>query len=235
MEPEVLVRRAEIFHRRMPGAGYHLRRPALRFGAADRDRSAGADQAGYFPRRHAAHDRERHLHHQRQRTGRGLPADPLPGRLLRSRGGPGHGPAAGVGQAHPRPRRVDGIRNPQERLSDHPLQPQTHGAGDDAAQGPRGGQRGQSRVAPQGGHRRGDPRIVHGVGYQSGADFHRQHDQAGTRLGAPRKADPGAGSADRILQAHAPGRSVDPRQCPPVPPGAALRPAPLRPGTGRPL
>ncbi len=75
------------------------------------------------------------------------PADPLAGCVFRSPGGSLDGPSTGHGQADPGPRRLDGIRDPQERLPDPEVQSQAHRAGDDFPARPGRGERWLARLA----------------------------------------------------------------------------------------
>ena len=94
----------------------------------DKDEETGAavdprrQGAGGLLRRNSAHDRQRHLHHQRHRARRRQPAAPLAGRLLRSRQGqePLVGQAALHRPHHPVPRLVARLR---VRPQGHPLRP----------------------------------------------------------------------------------------------------------------
>ena len=94
----------------------------------DKDEETGAavdprrQGAGGLLRRNPADDRERHLHHQRHRARRRLPAAPLARRLLRPRQGqePLVGQAALHRPHHPVPRLVARLR---VRPQGHPLRP----------------------------------------------------------------------------------------------------------------
>ena len=90
---ELPARRAAV-RRGVPAAWPDLRRAAARQGAPGRldKEAAGAkkpikdvQRAGGLPGRAAAHDRQRHLRHQRHRARHRLAAAPLAGRVLRPR------------------------------------------------------------------------------------------------------------------------------------------------------
>ena len=84
-----------------------------------------------------AHDRQGHVHHQRHRAGRRLPAGPLAGRLLRAH----HRQDLGQGrlhrQGHPVPGCVAGVRDRQARHGRRPARPQAQAERHRAAQGAR--------------------------------------------------------------------------------------------------
>ena len=90
------ARAAEIRRRGMPAARHHLRRAAQgdaaprRLGCRRGHRRALDPRhqgAGRLHGRHAAHDQERHLHHQRHRARHRLADAPLARRVLRPRQG----------------------------------------------------------------------------------------------------------------------------------------------------
>ena len=91
------VRAAEVRRRRVPAARHDLRRAAQGQAAPDRVRCERGDRrqvdqgrqgAGRLHGRHAVHDAERHLRHQRHRARHRLADASFAGRVLRSR--PGH-------------------------------------------------------------------------------------------------------------------------------------------------
>ena len=108
------VRAAQVRRRRVPAARHDLRRAAEGEAAPDRVRCERGDRrqvgqgrqgAGRLHGRHAVHDAERHLHHQRHRARHRQPDAPLAGRVLRSR----PGQHARLGQA--------AVRRPHHSLS----------------------------------------------------------------------------------------------------------------------
>ena len=108
------LRAAEVRRRRVHAARPDLRRAAQGAPAPDRVRyqrgdrlevGQGVQGAGRVHGRHAAHDAERHLHHQRHRARHRLADAPLAGRVLRSR----PRPHARLGQA--------AVRRPHHSLS----------------------------------------------------------------------------------------------------------------------
>ncbi len=88
------ARRAGVRRQGVPAARPDLRGAAARQGAPGRLRQGGRRpqearqgraRAGGLPRRAAAHDRQRHLRHQRHGARNRLAAPPQPGRVLRPR------------------------------------------------------------------------------------------------------------------------------------------------------
>ena len=88
------VRAAEVRRRRVPAARHDLRGAAEGEAAPDRVRCERGDRrqvgqgrqgAGRLHGRHALHDAQRHLHHQRHRARHRQPDAPLAGRVLRPR------------------------------------------------------------------------------------------------------------------------------------------------------
>ena len=138
------VRAAEVRRRRVPAARHDLRGAAEGEAAPDRVRCERGDRrqvrqgregAGRLHGRHAVHDAQRHLHHQRHRARHRQPDAPLAGRVLRPR----PRPHARLGQAavrrphHPLSRLLARLRVRRQghRLRAHRPAPQA--AGDDAA------------------------------------------------------------------------------------------------------
>ena len=126
----------------------------------------GHQGAGRLHGRHAAHDEERHLHHQRHRARHRLADAPLAGRLLRPR----QGQDALVGQAavrrphHPLSRLLarHRVRRQGHRARAHRPPPQD--PGDVAADGARHGRRGDPVDLLQQDHlRAGRRRLAHPV------------------------------------------------------------------------
>ncbi len=142
------------------------RRPPRRLGQGRGDRRPvhpRREGAGGLLRRDPADDRERDLHHQRDRARRRLPAPPQPGRLLRPR----QGQEPLVGQAplqrpdHPVPRLVDRLR---VRPQGHPLRahrPPPQAAGDrPAPRARRRARHGEEEPGRVPRHGRGDPQVL---------------------------------------------------------------------------
>ena len=137
---------AEIRRRGMPAARHDLRRAAEGDAAPGRVGRRRGDRRALDPRhqgagrlhgRHAAHDDERHLHHQRHRAGHRLADAPLARRVLRPR--QGQDPFLGQVSVR-RPRHSLSrllarfrVRRQGPRLCAHRPPPQA--AGDDAAAG----------------------------------------------------------------------------------------------------
>ncbi|CAA9526881.1 MAG: DNA-directed RNA polymerase beta subunit, partial [uncultured Thermomicrobiales bacterium] len=186
-------------------------------GDARDGRDQGDGSRRDLPRRLPDDDLRRHVHHQRRRARRRLPARPLPGRLLLPRRGPGDRQAGHHRQTDPEPRRLAGVRDVEPR---HPLgqgRPQAEDAGHDPAPGDRDRDR---RAADRNLRRRG---------YEPRPALHADH----PRQGHGHRQDPRSGD-HRTLPAPAPRRSADPRQRDqpvgePVFQRAALRPGPRRP------
>ncbi len=76
-------------------------------GQGDRRDQGAGDLHGRFP----AHDRKGHVHHQRRRARRRLPARPLSRRLPDAGAGRHERPRPLLRQAHPEPRRLAGVRD----------------------------------------------------------------------------------------------------------------------------
>ena len=169
---ELPPREAEVRRGRVPPARDDLLRahqggrPPGRLGQGRGDRRPVHPRrqgAGGLLRRDPAHDGERDLHHQRDRAGRGQPAAPLAGRLLRPR--QGQEPLLGQDPLqrphHPVPRLVDRLRvRPQgHALRAHRPAPQAagHGAAARPRRRPRHRQEGPGRL-PR--HARGDPQVL---------------------------------------------------------------------------
>ena len=125
---------------RVPAARRDLCRPPARAAAPGDLRQGGPGRhqgrqghqgAGGLHGRIAAHDRDRHLHHQRDRARHRLPVAPLPGRLLRPRQGqdPLLGQAPVLGACDPLPRVLAGlrVRSQGQRLRAHRPAPQAAG------------------------------------------------------------------------------------------------------------
>ena len=137
---QVRVRSAEIRRRRVPPARHDLRRSAQGDAATHRVRRRSRDAgqirqghqgAGRLHGRHAAHDRERHLHRQRHRARHRLADAPQPRRVLRSRQGqePFLGQALVRRPHHPLSRLVarHRVRRQGHRLRAHRSAPQDSG------------------------------------------------------------------------------------------------------------
>ena len=123
----------------MPRARRHLRRAAQGAHAAQDQvrRKRGRDQgAGHLHGRLPAHDRQRHLHHQRRRARRRLPAGALARRVLHRRGGPDQRPRPVHGQADPVARRLARVRDRQPRRHVGQGRPQAQDPGHHAAARP---------------------------------------------------------------------------------------------------
>ena len=150
------VRAAEIRRRRVPAARHDLRRAAEGHAAPHRVRCERGDRrqvgqghqgAGRLYGRHAAHDVERHLRHQRHRARHRLADAPLARRVLRPR--PGQDPFLGqaaVRRPHHSLSRLLArlrVRRQGHRLCAHRPSPQV--AGDDAALCAWAGRRGDPR------------------------------------------------------------------------------------------
>ena len=150
-----------------------------------------------------------HLHHQRHRARRGVPAGPVPGRLLRAhrrqdlRQGHLHR------QADPEPRRLAGVRDRQARHGRRPPRPQAQAERHRAAQGPRLDQR-------------ADPRGVRRVRVDDAHPGEGPHPGPGRR-------------AARHLPQAAPGRAADARGRADAAEQLLLQPQALRPRQGRSL
>ncbi len=193
----------------MQGARQDLRRPALRQRRVH-EPPHGRDQDpdgvhGRLP----AHDREGHLHHQRHRARRGVPARALARRLLRPH------PREALRQGHllrahhPEPRRLARVRDRQARPGRRAHRPQAQAVGHGLPQGARDDQR-------------GDPRGVQGLPVdrpdpREGCHPHQGRGAQGHLPQAP------AGRAGRRR-----GRARAPRQL-------LLQPQALRPREGRSL
>ena len=91
--------------------------------------------AGCLHGRHAAHDRQRHLHRERHRARDRQPDAPLAGRLLRSRQGqdPQLGQVPVRRPHHPLPRLVARLRVRRQGPDPRPHRPSPQDPGDDAA------------------------------------------------------------------------------------------------------
>ena len=158
------VRSAEIRRRGMPAARHDLRGAAQGDAAPDRVRRRPGDRrevgqgyqgAGRLHGRHAAHDGQRHLHHQRHRARHRLADAPLAGRLLRPRQGQDAflRQAALRGAHHPLSRLLarHRVRRQGHRARAHRPAPQD--PGDVAADGARHGRRGDPLHLLRVGHR----------------------------------------------------------------------------------
>ena len=112
-------------HRRgVPRQGHHLqpavvRRGHLRQQGDRRDQGAGSLHGGL-----PDHDRAGHLHHQRHRACRGVPARALARRLLLPRARQDHRQGGLHREDHPQPRRVARVRRGQEGHGRRPHRPQ---------------------------------------------------------------------------------------------------------------
>ena len=141
---EVRVRGAEVRRRGVPAARHHLRRSAQGHAAARglghrRGSRLALDPryqgAGRLHGRHAAHDRQRHLHRQRHRARDREPDAPLAGRLLRPRQGqdPQLGQVPVRRPHHPLSRFVARLRVRRQGPDPRPHRPSPQDPGDDAA------------------------------------------------------------------------------------------------------
>ena len=176
---EVRVRGAQVRRRGMPAARHHLRRSAQGHAAARRvghRRGSGLaldpryQGAGRLHGRHAAHDRQRHLHRQRHRARDREPDAPLAGRLLRPRQGqdPFLGQVPVRRPHHPLSRLVARLRVRRQGPDPRPHRPSPQDPGDDAAA--RARQRRDLEEA-RGCRRQGpDARSDRGPGHVAGGD-----------------------------------------------------------------
>ncbi len=198
---------AEVRRRGVPGARHDVRRaaqgddPARRLeqgpgdGRQDDPRHQGA---GGLLRRHPAHGRPRHLHHQRHRAGHRQPAPPVAGRLL-----PHRGQDALRRADHPVPRVVGGVRVRREEPAVRPDRPQ--------AQVPRDGVPAGARPA----RRQRDPEdVLHGrraraAGRQDPLEGVRLRSSGGGRPQELRDSGVGAGAARRQEDPPRPGRGAE--------------------------
>ena len=206
---------------RVPPARRDLRRPAARDGRAAEQEDQRDQGAGALLRRPAAHDRDRHVHHQRRGARRGVAAGALAGRLLRRQHGRGDRSHAVHREADPEPRRVAGVRDQQPRHSDRQGRPQAQDSGHDAAAGARRlgsgrvlQRRGAARRAAQdrvaAGHRRADHADAGGRRRRLAAPIRGDHAGQGSAGRGARGAQQRVGHAGG-LQAAAAGRSADDR------------------------
>ena len=146
---------AEVRRGRVPGAGHDLRRaaqghdPARRLeqgsgdGRQDHPRHQGA---GGLLRRHPADDRQRHVHHQRDRARHRVAAPPVAGRVL-----PLRRQDALHRADHPVSRLLGGVRVRHEEPALRPHRPQAEVPGDGVPARPRAARR-----------RRDHPHLLHG-------------------------------------------------------------------------
>ena len=130
------LRRGQGLRRGVQGQGHDVRGSAVRHRGVHQQHHR-RDQVpdglhGRLPR----DDRQGHLHHQRHRACRRVAAGPLAGHLLRPQHRQDHREGRLLGQDHPQPRRVAGVRRRQARHRRRPDRPQASPAGHRAAQGP---------------------------------------------------------------------------------------------------
>ena len=196
-------------HRVVQGARPDLRRPAVRHGGVHEHQHRRDQEPDGLHGRLPLDDRARHLHHQRDRAGRGVPAGPQPGRLLRAH------PRQDVRQGHlhrpdhPEPGRLAGVRDRQARHDRRAGRPQAQAVGDRAAQG-------------AGLEQRPDPRGLRRLRVDAG------HPGEGPHPG------PGRRAAGHLPQA-APGRAADQGGGADPAGQPLLQRQALRPGQGRPV
>ena len=150
-----------------------------------------------------------HVHHQRHRACRRLPAGPLAGRLLRPRDRQDDREGRLLRQDHPEPGCVAGVRRRQARHRGRAHRPQAPPAGHRAAQG--------ARL-----DRRADPAALRVL----------RDDPRHPGEGPHRRA--GRGAARHLPQA-ASGRAAHARERADPPGEPVLQGQALRPGQGRPL
>ncbi len=205
------VRRAEVHGRRVQGEGRLLPGAAVRRDPLHQPRDRRDQGAGRVHGRLPAHDAARHLHHQRHRARRGVPARALPGRLLRRRARQDVRQDHLQREGHPEPRRVARVRDRQARHPVRAHRPQAQAAGHAARARPRPGR------DARGDHRA--PRL-------------RRDGAAHAR---PRPGHHEGRVAHRAVQALPSRRAAHHRLRPHAPRGPVLQPAALRPGEGRPL
>ena len=176
---EVRIRRAEVRRRGVPAARHHLRRaaqghPAARGVGHRRGSGLALDPrhqgAGCLHGRHAAHDRQRHLHRERHRARHRQPDAPLAGRVLRPRQGqdPQLGQVPVRRPHHPLSRLVARLRVRRQGPDPCPHRPSPQDPGDDAAA--RARQRRDLEEARRGHRQEPDARSVGGPGPVAGGD-----------------------------------------------------------------
>ena len=180
---EVRVRRAQVRRRGVPAARHHLCRAAQGDAAARglghrRGSRLALDPrhqgAGCLHGRHAAHDRQRHLHRQRHRARHRQPDAPLAGRLLRPRQGqdPQLGQVPVRRPHHPLSRLVARLRVRRQGPDPCPHRPPPQDPGDDAAA--RARQRRDLEEARRRHRQEPDARSVGGPGPVAGGDPRRR-------------------------------------------------------------
>ncbi len=139
--PRPSVRAAQVLDRGVQGTRHHLLGAAVRHRRVHEQHDRRDQEPDGLHGRLPADDRQGHLHHQRHRACRGVPAGPLARRLLRQvrRQDLGQGPLRL--QDHPVPRCLARVRDRQARPGRRPRRPQAQAVGHRAAQGPRLGRR----------------------------------------------------------------------------------------------
>ena len=164
------LRAAQVLDRRVQGAGHDLRGPALRDGRVHEHHHRRDQEPDGLHGRLPAHDRARHLRHQRHRARRRLPARPLAGRVLRAHRRQDVRQGRLHRQDHPLAGRLARVRDRQARHGRCPHRPQAQAVGHGAAQGPRldrgadprgvRRRRVDARHAREGPHRRQDEALL---------------------------------------------------------------------------
>ena len=129
------LRRGQGPGRRVQRQGHDVRGPAVRHGRVHQQQHRRDQEPDGLHGRLPDDDREGHLHHQRHRACRGVPAGPLAGCVLRRDHRQVHREDAAQRQGDPRPRCVAGVRRRQARHRRCAHRPQAPPAGHRAAQG----------------------------------------------------------------------------------------------------
>ena len=203
------LRRGQGLRRGVPRQGHDLRGPAVRHRGVHQQHHRRDQEPDGVHGRLPGDDRQGHVHHQRHRARRRLPAGPLPGRLLRPQHRQDDREGRLLGQDHPEPGCLAGVRRRQARHRRCPHRPQAPPAGHRAAQG-------------AGLDRRADPgavRVLRDHPGHAGEGPHRR---------------PGRGAARHLPQA-APGRAADQGERADPAGEPVLQGQALRPGQGRPV
>ena len=199
------LRRGQGPGRRVQRQGHDVRGSAIRHGRVHQQQDRRDQEPDGLHGRLPDDDRQGHLHHQRHRACRGVPAGPLAGCLLRRDHRQVDGEDAAQRQGHPRPRRVAGVRHRQARHRRCAHRPQAPPAGHRAAQGAGLDQRADRRAL----------RLLRDHDGDAGEGQHRRHRRGAAGhlpQAAPRR------SADQGVRADPAGE--------PVLQGEALRPGP---------
>ena len=209
--PRPPVRAAEEHGRRVQGARLHLLRAAVRHGRVHEQRDRRDQEPDGLHGRLPADDRQGHLHHQRHRACRRLPAGPLAGRLLR---------------AQPSTR-------PPTRTSSPPRSSRRRGAwlefeiDKSDMVGVRLDRKRKQTVTV----------LLKALGWRRrrrSCEEFGEYESMRLTLEKDHTTDPGRGAARHLPQA-APGRAADPRGRADAARQLLLQPEALRPGQGRPL